>query len=257
MNPEAFALTHIGGPTLLIEIGSLRLLTDPTLDAKGGTYTIPRVGAVTQKVADPIVSVSALGRIDAVLLSHDEHADNLDDAGRALLAHVGATYTTTAGALRLGGSAVGLAPWQSTALGEITITATPGRHGPPGCEPLLGDVTGFVLAWSGQTNGALYVSGDTVWYEELAEIGRRHVIGTAILHLGRVELPDGTRFTMSATDGAAAARALGVHRIVPVHYDGWQHFTEGRDAADAIFADAGLREEVQWLEPGRRTAFSR
>jgi L-ascorbate metabolism protein UlaG (beta-lactamase superfamily) len=253
MNPEPFALTHIGGPTLLIEIGSVRILTDPTFDAKGGSYEIPRVGAVTQKLTDPALSLKALGRIDAVLLSHDEHADNLDDAGRALLADVGATYTTTGGAQRLAGSSIGLAPWQAAKLGEITITATPARHGPPGCEPLLGEVIGFVLEWP--EGGNLYISGDTVWYEELETIRERHTIGTAVLHLGRVELPDGTRFTMSASDGAEAARKLSAKRVVPVHYEGWQHFTEGRDAAQATFADAGLAEITHWLEPGKRTQF--
>lgn len=255
MNPQPFSLTHIGGPTLLIEIGSLRILTDPTFDAKGGSYEIPRVNAVTKKLADPALTAEALGRIDAVLLSHDEHADNLDDAGRSLLADVGATYTTTGGAQRLAGSSLGLAPWQAASLGEITITATPARHGPPGCEPLLGDVIGFILEWPGNGGAGLYISGDTVWYEELETISERHTIGTAVLHLGRVELPDGTRFTMSASDGAEVARKLGAKRIVPVHYEGWQHFTEGSDAAQAIFGDAGLAEIVHWLEPGKRTEF--
>jgi L-ascorbate metabolism protein UlaG (beta-lactamase superfamily) len=255
MNLQTFALTHIGGPTLLIEIGALRILTDPTFDPKGGSYEIPRVGAVTTKLADPAFSAEALGRLDAVLLSHDEHADNLDHAGRALLADVGATFTTSGGAQRLAGSSVGLAPWQAAKLGEITITATPARHGPPGCEPLLGDVIGFVLEGPGTGSGALYISGDTVWYDELETIGERHSIGTAVLHLGRVELPDGTRFTMSASDGAEAARKLGAKRVVPVHYEGWQHFTEGRDATQTIFGDAGLAEIVHWLEPGKRTEF--
>jgi L-ascorbate metabolism protein UlaG (beta-lactamase superfamily) len=251
---QHFALMHVGGPTLLIEIGALRILTDPTLDAKGRSYTIPRTGIVIEKVADPALSAEALGRIDAVLLSHDEHADNLDDAGRALLDRVGVTYTTTGGAERLGGTAIGLAPWQSATLGDITITATPGRHGPPGCEPLLGDVIGFVLEWP-QADGALYISGDTVWYEELEAIGQRHAIATAILHLGRVELPDGTRFTMSASDAVEASRKLGAKRIVPVHYEGWQHFSEDRTTAEAIFSAAALTQRVAWLEHGKRTAF--
>jgi L-ascorbate metabolism protein UlaG (beta-lactamase superfamily) len=252
---QSFALTYIGGPTVLIEIGSLRVLTDPTFDAKGQSYEIPRVGAVTTKLADPALALEAIGRVDAVLLSHHEHADNLDQKGRSLLSHVGATYTTVSGARRLGGSAVGLAPWQAAQLGEISITATPARHGPPGSEPLLGDVIGFVLEWPGQVGGTLYISGDTVWYAELEEICKRRPIGTAILHLGRVETPDGLRFTMSAADGAHAARVLGAKRIVPTHYEGWQHFTEGREPAQASFADAGVAANVRWLDAGVRTEF--
>src|SRR5262249_30662109 len=74
-------MTNIGGPTALIEMGGLRLLTDPTFDPAGQEY---RPGAyVLQKIANPAVVVGSLGAVDAVLLSHDHHFDNLDYAGRA------------------------------------------------------------------------------------------------------------------------------------------------------------------------------
>ena len=109
--PQTIALTLIGGPTLLIEIGGLRLLTDPTFDAAGTSYPLPHT--TLQKTAGPAIPAAAIGDLDAVLLSHDQHSDNLDNAGRALLARVPATFTTQAGAARLGGTAQGLAPWQS------------------------------------------------------------------------------------------------------------------------------------------------
>src|SRR5215510_8223127 len=99
-------MTYIGGPTALIEFGGLRLLTDPAFDPAGGDYT---TGPVTlSKTMDPAVSASSLGRIDAVLLSHDHHFDNLDHAGRALLTQAERVLTTPAGAERLGGNAIGL-----------------------------------------------------------------------------------------------------------------------------------------------------
>jgi hypothetical protein len=52
--------------------------------------------------------------VDAVLLSHDQHDDNLDAVGRALLPVAGAVVTTTPGAKRLGREARGLAPWATT-----------------------------------------------------------------------------------------------------------------------------------------------
>lgn len=53
------------------------------------------------------VSIDDLGPIDAVLLTHDHHADNLDDLGRALLPAAGVVVTTTSGARRLGGATRG------------------------------------------------------------------------------------------------------------------------------------------------------
>ena len=86
-------LTHIGGPTVLIEVDGWRLLTDPTFDPPGGHYDFGW-GSASRKVGGPAIDVAELGRVDAVLLSHDTHGDNLDDAGRALLPSAGVVVTT-------------------------------------------------------------------------------------------------------------------------------------------------------------------
>ena len=36
MESQPLLLTHIGGPTAMIEVGGIRLLTDPTFDPAGG-----------------------------------------------------------------------------------------------------------------------------------------------------------------------------------------------------------------------------
>jgi L-ascorbate metabolism protein UlaG (beta-lactamase superfamily) len=75
--------TYIGGPTALIEIDGLRFLTDPTFDPAGTTHETPVY--TLRKTLGPAIAVHALADIDAVLLSHDHHFDNLDRAGRAML----------------------------------------------------------------------------------------------------------------------------------------------------------------------------
>ena len=92
-------LTYIGGPTLLLQLGGLRLLSDPTFDPAGAEF---RAGAyVLRKTHGPGLRPASLGRVDAVLLSHDHHFDNLDASGRAFLASAGTVLTTGAGAERL------------------------------------------------------------------------------------------------------------------------------------------------------------
>ena len=73
-------ITLIGGSTALIEIGGFRFLTDPTFDDPGD-YRLPYVSL--KKTERPALHASEIGEIDAVLLSHDQAADNLDLAGRA------------------------------------------------------------------------------------------------------------------------------------------------------------------------------
>jgi L-ascorbate metabolism protein UlaG (beta-lactamase superfamily) len=140
-------IRHIGGPTVLIELGGWRLLTDPTFDSPGQKYSFGW-GMGSVKLVGPAIAASALGPIDAVLLSHDHHDDNLDPAGRALLPAAQLVLTTVAGATRLGGEARGLSPWATARLAApgkptIEVTATPCRHGPPLSRPLAGEVVGF------------------------------------------------------------------------------------------------------------------
>jgi L-ascorbate metabolism protein UlaG (beta-lactamase superfamily) len=242
-------MTYIGGPTVLVEFGGIRLLTDPTFDPAGGEYATPAY--TLRKLQGPAVDVSALGRIDAVLLSHDHHFDNLDHSGRRLLADVPVVLTTEAGAARLGAPAVGLSPWQTFDLGAVRVTATPARHGPSGGD--RGPVVGFVLLSAERREEVVYLSGDTVWYDDLLEVASRFQVRTAVLFMGaaRVAAAGPSHLTFTGAEGVAAARAFADATIVPVHFEGWEHFSESRAVIEAAFADAGLQDRLRWLPPGQ------
>ncbi|WP_432936737.1 MBL fold metallo-hydrolase [Kribbella sp. CA-253562] len=251
-------ITHIGGPTALIEVEGWRLLTDPTFDPPGGRYSFGW-GSASRKEAGPALSVDDLPPIDAVLLTHDHHGDNLDNAGRALLPGVGTVVTTVAGARRLGGNAIGLPPWavhslSTPGLPTLRVTATPARHGPPLSRAITGQVTGFALSWEGQQNGALWISGDTVLYDGVRQVGARLEVGTVLLHLGAVQfgITGPVRYTMSGHDGVRLCELLRPRTVLPVHYEGWRHFTQGRDSIEDAFAAAphDIRRSLTWLPIG-------
>jgi L-ascorbate metabolism protein UlaG (beta-lactamase superfamily) len=249
-------VTHVGTATVLLEIDSLRLLTDPALDRAGQKYRFgPGVGST--KTEDPAFGAESLRTIDAVLVTHDQHADNLDESGRKILPQADRVVTTRSGARRLGGNALGLAPWESLELAGrngpcVRVTATPARHGPPLSRPLVGEVIGFHLQWPGQERGPLYISGDTVWFGGIAEIGRRLRVGTALLHLGGVRFPlsGPIRYTFDARGAVRAIAALRPEQVIPIHYDGWTHFREPRAHAEEVFAAAGVGERVRWIPKG-------
>jgi L-ascorbate metabolism protein UlaG (beta-lactamase superfamily) len=246
---EQIPVRVVGGPTTLIEYGGLRFLTDPTFDAPGEYPLGP--GLVLTKTAAASAAPADLGAIDAVLLSHDQHPDNLDNAGRALLADVPLVLTTGGGAERLGGTARGLAPWESVDLprpggGSVTVTATPAQHGPDGCEPISGEVIGFVL--TGTDLPTVYVSGDNASLDVVRGIAERvGQVDTAVLFTGAARTPffDGALVTLDGALAAEAARILGAGRVVPVHCDSWGHFTEGRDDVVTAFAAAGIADRLQ------------
>ena len=128
-------ITHYGTATLLIEVGGLRLLTDPVFDPKGTKHDFG-FGFGSTKAYVTAKNEDAIGEIDAVLLSHDQHGDNLDARGREVLARAPRVVTTRAAARRLGDAArvIGLAPFESTEIikgdAKVRITGTPARHGP-------------------------------------------------------------------------------------------------------------------------------
>ncbi|MFC4044369.1 MBL fold metallo-hydrolase, partial [Dactylosporangium siamense] len=238
-----------------------RLLTDPTFDPPGRRYNFGW-GTSSTKVAGPAVTPAALGRIDAILLTHDHHGDNLDDLGRALLPQAATVLTTEAGARRLGGTATGLAPWATTTLTAedrptIEVTATPCRHGPPLSRPIVGDVIGFALRWDGQQHGQLWISGDTVLHAGTRAVAERLSIGTVLLHLGGVRFPitGPLRYTMTGRDAIQLCQAIRPRTVIPVHYEGWRHFRQSRAAAQREFAGAAddIRRSVRWLDLGVST----
>jgi L-ascorbate metabolism protein UlaG (beta-lactamase superfamily) len=251
-------LTHIGGPTVLIQVAGWRLLTDPTFDPPGHKYKFGW-GTGSVKLAGPAVAASELGAIDAVLLTHDHHDDNLDPAGRALLSSADVVVTTVSGARRLGRGARGVEPWATTTLEAparppIEITATPCRHGPPLSRPLAGDVIGFALRWDGQEHGVLWISGDTVLYDGVRQVADRLQVDVALLHLGGVRFPvtGPVRYTLTAKDAVELCRVIKPRTAIPIHYEGWKHFREGREAIEREFAHApeDIRDRIRWLPLG-------
>jgi len=256
---SGLSLTYVGGPTALLELGGLRLLTDPTFDAAGTDYPTPSY--VLHKIQGPAAPLEAFGPVDVVLLSHDHHADNLDRAGRDALGSAGLVLTTVTGAERLSGHAVGLTPWHSHDVEApdgrwLRITATPACHGPPDMD--RGPVVGFALAFTDEPEAITYVSGDTVWYDGVAEVGRRFPPRVAILFMGaaRVLAAGPHHLTFTAEEGVTAARAFPGAAIVPLHFEGWAHFSQSRSDIERAFADAGLADRLCWPVPGRALELS-
>jgi L-ascorbate metabolism protein UlaG (beta-lactamase superfamily) len=193
-------------------------------------------------------------------LSHDQHADNLDHAGRAFLPRVARVLTTLAGAQRLvghgGGHVEGLMPWQTVELktadgSRLRVTATPARHGPAGIEPYSGDVIGFVLTLPDAGVRPIYVTGDTVWWDGVAEVARRFAAGVVLLFAGAAQTRGPFNLTMNVNDAIETAHAFADAVIVPVHCDSWAHFTQDRGDLERSFAALGLGSRLRLLEPGK------
>ncbi|TQM84478.1 hypothetical protein FHX81_6924 [Saccharothrix saharensis] len=217
-------VTHIGGPTTLIELDGLRVLTDPAFDAPGRRYAFGR-GTRSWKTAGPAVTVDELPALDAAPLSHDHHADNLDDAGRRSSRPPGSSSPRSR-ARRLGGNAVG-----------------------------------FALRRPGADRVALWISGDTVPHGGVRRFAERAGVDVAVLHLGavRFDITGPVNHTMTAQQAVELCGLLRPGGVVSVRYEGWSHLGERRGAVEQAFegAPAEVRSALRCHlcgEPAQRPA---
>ena len=201
-----------------------------------------------------------VGPIDAVLLSHDQHVDNLDAAGRAFLTDVPLVLTTAGAAKRLGGATMPLAHWQHLDMprpdtGMLRVMGVPAQHGPDGTEHLTGEVAGFVL--SGDDLPTVYVSGDNASLDVVRTIAKRiGRVDIAVLFVGGAQSPllGEVYLTFNSEMAAEATRILGASHVVPIHFDDWKHFTEGADSLQSAFSKAGSANRLSLLRSGDSVA---
>ena len=249
----AVAVRLIGGPTTMIEIGGLRLLTDPTVGSRS------RVGIANRTLAmarPPAVPVDEIGPIDVVLLSHEPHDGTVDDSGCRLLSGVPLVMTTVACAARLGDAGRAMPPWYHLGLprpdgGCLQITGVPAhRHGTDGATPVTVDVTGFVL--SGADTPTVYISGGNACLDVIRAVAERcGPIDIAILYAGAAPTtPPGGYATLSGDEAARAALIVDAGTVIPVHADDGAHIADGVRDLRAAFARHGLSDRLRILTPG-------
>ncbi|WP_424215861.1 MBL fold metallo-hydrolase (plasmid) [Streptomyces sp. BI20] len=243
------AVTHVGGPTTILEIGGARLLLDPTFDAP------KKYESGLEKTKAPAFGTDKLGRVDAVLLSHDQHDDNLDDSGRALLKEVPTVYSTPGARGRLGEHVTGLKPWESrdlkTPTGTLKVTAVPALHGPDGVDRGEdGEVTGFVLSGTGVP--VTYVSGDNASVKVAGELAARVAkeigpIDTVVLFAGAARTPailDNAPLTLTSRNAALVAKNINPRKVVPVHTDSWNIYSEDMNSLVKAFEAQGIADRL-------------
>ena len=100
----------------------------------------------------------------------------------------------------------------------------------------------------------LWISGDTVLYDGVRQVADRLEVDTALLHLGGVRfgVTGPLRYTMTARDAVELCELVAPRTAIPIHYEGWSHFKQGREAieADLATAPAGIRDRFRWVPIG-------
>jgi L-ascorbate metabolism protein UlaG (beta-lactamase superfamily) len=118
---------------------------------------------------------------------------------------------------------------------------------------MSGDVIGFVLAFEDALIPPIYITGDTVWYEGVAEVARRFPAGVVVLFAGAAQTRGPFHLTMDTNDAIETAHAFPAALIVPIHHGGWAHLTQHGADLERAFTALGLRSRLQMLKPGVAT----
>jgi len=247
----------IGNATPLLRYSGLTILTDPTFVHRHEKVDLG-YGLSSTRLTDPAMGIDDLPPVDFVLLSHF-HGDHFDQVAQARLDRSLPVLTTPQARDQLHElgftEARGLDTWDTVTVRkgprQLQVTACPGRHGPGVTDLVLPDVMGSVLRGDDEaTLRTLYITGDTLMFDDLEEIPRRYPdVDLGFFHLGGTKVL-GIMVTMDAEQGVEAVRLIDPDTAVPIHFDDYDVFTSPlRDFTEAA-AKAGLGERVRVLARG-------
>jgi L-ascorbate metabolism protein UlaG (beta-lactamase superfamily) len=203
-SPRA-AIQYVGHATVLVDVGGVRLLTDPLL--RNRVAHLRRAAKI-----DP----AALRGVDAVLISH-LHYDHLDLPSLQRLGREMPVVTPRgSGTLirRKAGvkSVLELGAGEQIEIGSLTIRATKADHD-TGRLPLgtKAEPLGYVIEGEGRT---IYFAGDTDLFDEMAALAPVDVALLPIWGWGPTMGPG----HMDPTRAAQAAALLRARTAIPIHW---------------------------------------
>ena len=255
------SVQFIGTATTLIRYGGFTILTDPNF-LHAGDHVHLGYGLTSERLTNPAMEIDDLPPLDLCVLSH-MHGDHWDRVAQTRLRKDLPIVTTRHAALDLRRQGFRrpyiVDTWQSTLFTKgdawLSVTALPGKHGPGLVQGLLPPVMGSLLEW-GQTGGAarfrLYISGDTLLIDELADIPRRFPdIDLGLFHLGGTRVM-GVLVTMDARQGVRAVQLIRPRVAIPIHYNDYTVFKSPLEDFLKEVRRAGLKlnSEVRVLAHG-------
>jgi L-ascorbate metabolism protein UlaG (beta-lactamase superfamily) len=260
------SVQFIGTATVLIRYQGFTILTDPNFLHKGDHVHLG-YGITSERLTNPAIDLDKLPAIDLVVLSHmhEDHFDKLVQEKLARNTPIVTTKEAAASLKKLGFTRTyALGKWDLVEVekgeGHLRITAVPGRHGKDGMQALLPSVMGSVLDFGpgkGAPDYRIYISGDTLVYDDLKAIPQRFPgIDLALLHLGGTRILGVFKVTMDGKDGVQLMQIIHPQHAIPIHYDDYDVFKSPlSDFAREVKA-AGLEQQVTYLAHGETYSFT-
>jgi L-ascorbate metabolism protein UlaG (beta-lactamase superfamily) len=258
------SVQFIGNATVLIRYGGMTILTDPTFIHRHERVSIG-YGMHSTRLTDPAMEISGLPPLDLIVLSHF-HGDHFDQVAERDLDKSVPIVTNREAAKELQQRGFRYSrpidTWSFVSIEKgdmrMRITSMPGRHGPPLSDLVMPEVMGSMLEFEpiGGAAFRLYISGDTLVFDDLREIPRRYRdVDLALLHLGGTRVL-GVLVTMDGKQGVELLQLLRPRRAIPIHYNDYDVFTSPLSDFQAEVTAAGLGDRVTYLNHGETYNFT-
>jgi L-ascorbate metabolism protein UlaG (beta-lactamase superfamily) len=133
----------------------------------------------------------------------------------------------------------------------------PGRHGPPLSELVLPDVMGSMVEFTSPAGRfRLYITGDTLVFDDIKEIPRRYPqIDLGLLHLGGTRVL-GILVTMDDEQGLEMVQLVGAGLWLPIHFNDYDVFKSPLADFQRRISEAGLDGRLRYLSHGDSYEFA-
>jgi L-ascorbate metabolism protein UlaG (beta-lactamase superfamily) len=234
--------------TIVLSWDDMTLLVDPMLNPKDATDPIANT---PNQVRNPMIDVpltdaevaALVEGVDGIVVTH-LHNDHWDARARELTPKNKPIFCQPPDADRIRAQGfTNVTPVEDTLTWRgITMTRTGGEHGTGEIGEMMKPVSGFLFRAEGARS--LYLAGDTIWCEEVAQVLERNQPGTVVLNAGAAQFLVGDPITMGPEDVIAVCEAAPEAEVIAVHMDSINHCLLTRHALAIAIEEAGLSDRV-------------
>jgi len=241
-------------------------MTDPNFLHQGDHVHLGP-GVVAKRLHDPAFDLEECPPVDLILLSH-LHEDHFDvvvaEKLRRSIPIVSTQHATERLAKQGYTHMIPLGTWQSTTVAQagakkLKITSMPGKHTigvfdkmneiMNAIPPTMGSLI-ELLGENGEVEFTIYISGDTLYYDELKDIHTKYPhIDLALLHLGGTTIPIiNVMVTMDAEQGIKLLHVVNPDKTIPIHFDDYDAFLSPLEDFKKLVEKEGWSDRVVYLE---------